>query len=344
MIIVLGIKRRNEMKIFIKIMLILIFSLHLIACKEEVKKEHSIKKARINKKEETMTKEKIPDLDTVWDWNNIEITEGKFRELLTKTDNPELKLEIQTQIARTFSLRGKFQMANEILDSIEKDLKEEMTTAKIRYYLERGRTLNSSGDKEEAKRFFILAWDLGRKTNGLNLAIDAAHMMGIAETPDKQLEWNLKALKLAESSSDKKDRGWLGTLYNNIGWTYFDNNDYDKALEMFKKDLKLRNENPALEPKLIARWSIGRTFRAMGEMDDALSIQKGIEIDRKYGKLDEDGYNFEELAELSEYFGKEEEAKLYFKKAYDLLSKDQWFVKNESERLERMKKKFMKKD
>lgn len=48
-------------------------------------------------------------------------------------------------------------------------------------------------------------------------------------------------------------------------------------------------------------------------------------------------YVYEELAELY-YVKKEIEiSKPYFGKAYDLLSKDPWLVKNEPKRIERLK-------
>ena len=41
-------------------------------------------------------------------------------------------------------------------------------------------------------------------------AVDAAHMLGIAAPQDEQLEWNLKALELAEAAQDERARGWRG--------------------------------------------------------------------------------------------------------------------------------------
>ncbi|MFC2092323.1 hypothetical protein ACFLSV_00345 [Bacteroidota bacterium] len=46
---------------------------------------------------------------------------------------------------------------------------------------------------------------------------------------------------------------------------------------------------------------------------------------------------YEEIGECLLLLGRNEDSKEYFKKAYELLSKDDWFVSNEKERLERMK-------
>jgi hypothetical protein len=112
------------------------------------------------------------------------------------------------------------------LDEAEALLPGNAPVARVRYLLERGRTFNSSKAPEKAKPLFQEAWDLARK-EGLDFyAVDAAHMMGIVEAPDRA--WNEKALEAAERSRDSKARKWLGALYNNMGWSALDKKDYEK--------------------------------------------------------------------------------------------------------------------
>jgi hypothetical protein len=59
------------------------------------------------------------------------------------------------------------------------------------------------------------------------------------------------------------------------------------------------------------------------------------EIQRK--GLDPSGYVFEELAECLLIQDRGIEAKAYFRKAYDILSKDSWLQAQEADRLERLK-------
>ena len=47
---------------------------------------------------------------------------------------------------------------------------------------------------------------------------------------------------LAEQSTDPRAKRWRGPLYNNIGWTYFDQKRYDDALHVFEKALTLRED------------------------------------------------------------------------------------------------------
>ena len=50
-----------------------------------------------------------------------------------------------------------------------------------------------------------------------------------------------------------------------------------------------------------------------------------------------DGYVEEEIGECLLLLKREEEARPYFAKAYELLSKDEWLVDNEPERVKRLK-------
>ena len=71
-------------------------------------------------------------------------------------------------------------------------------------------------------------------------------------------------------------------------------------------------------------------------MDEALKEQRLLELEHKKDG-NSDPYVQEELGELLLLKGKPDEASVHFAKAYDELSKDEWFVKNETERLDRIK-------
>ena len=167
-------------------------------------------------------------------------------------------------------------------------------------------------------------------------AIDAIHMLGIAE-PDaeKQLAWNFKAMQLAEASSDERARGWLGSLYNNIGWTYYEQQRLDEALEIFKKCVTFFEEANRPDRLRIARYSVGKTLRALGQVDRALAIQMQL-LDDAQKRNEPDGFVNEEIGECLLAQGKAGEAKPHFARAYDLLSKDQWLTRDEPKRLERL--------
>ncbi len=296
------------------------------------------------KKESNKGINPFPNFDAMWDYQNPDVTEVKFREILPLLKNSAeftydagYHAELLTQIARAQGLQEKFTEAHKTLDEAEKLLTEDLKTAKVRYLLERGRVYNSSGFSDKAKPLFLEAWKFGNVNNLDLYAIDAAHMMGIVVPYQQQLEWSLKALDLTEKTEDKRAKGWLGPLYNNIGWTYHDLQEYEKALELFEKALKWRREINDEYSIRIQKWNIARTFRSLGRIDEALEIQLALKKEFEEKQLDQDGYVFEELGELYLIKDNQTEAKKYFKLAFEYLSKDKWLQQNEPERLKRLK-------
>ncbi|MBC8385895.1 MAG: tetratricopeptide repeat protein [Candidatus Cloacimonetes bacterium] len=291
-------------------------------------------------KKQASEENQLPNFDTLWNYQYPDSTEIKFRALIPETKDAgdrDHYLQLLTQIARSQGLQRKYEDAHKTLDEVDSLLTIETITAKIRYLLERGRTFRSSGFPEKAKPLFLEAWNFGIE-NKLDLyAIDAAHMMGIVEPPEKQLDWSLKALDLTEKTDDKRAKGWLGPLYNNIGWTYFDLKEYEKALQLFQKGQNWREEIKDDNGTRIAKWTIARTYRALGKLDKALEIQLALKKEYEEKQLAQDGYVFEELAELYLLKEQDADAKKYFNLAYEYLSKDPWLAQNEPERLARLK-------
>ncbi len=286
----------------------------------------------------------LPNFDAMWDYQHPDSTEIVFTEILKGlTDSSESSYnagyhaELLTQIARTQGLQGNFIQAHTTLDSVKSMLNDNMKTAMIRYLLERGRVFNTSGEWEISKPLFLKAFEFGTE-NGLDIyTLDAAHMMGIVEPHEKQLEWNLKALKIAEDTSDANCKGWLAPLYNNIGWTFHDLAEYDQALIYFQKGYERRIEIGNERGTRIAKWTVGRCLRSLGQIDEAMKLQKEIQTELEEKNLPKDGYVFEELAELYSLRGNKKLAKINFKLAYEELSKDAWISANQPERISRLK-------
>ena len=80
---------------------------------------------------------------------------------------------------------------------------------------------------------------------------------------------------------------------------------------------------------------IARTYGLRQRFDEAHEILRELEAEHTaMGSVD--GYVVEEIAENLAALGNPEEAGPYFKRAFDELSKDDWFVKNEASRLEQL--------
>ena len=285
-------------------------------------------------------KPKLSDFDSLWDYDHPGATEKRFRELLPAAldsrDFPYLS-QLLTQIARAEGLQRKFEDAHKTLDRVEKALlkAEADDETKVRYLLERGRVFNSSGKPDEARPLFIQALDLAVKSKDDFNAVDAAHMIAIVEPTEKQLVWNLKALDLAENSQDEKARKWRGSLYNNLGWTYFEQRQFEEALLMFEKALEFREKEPDPGKILIAKWCVAKTLRMMDHTEEALEMQRDLhEQYQAAGKRN--GYVYEEIAECLLVMGEEQEAQGWFAAAYEELSRDPRLA-DEQDRLNRLK-------
>lgn len=280
------------------------------------------------------------DFDKLWNYGDPAGTEEKFRAILPDAVNnpdPEYYPQLLTQIARATGLQRKFDAAHEILDTVEAVLTDETPVTRVRYLLERGRVFNSSRKKDLAKPLFVEAWDLAREAGEDFLAVDAAHMVAIAETGAAGLAWNMKAIEYAENSKQPRAYGWLGSLYNNTGWDYHEMGDFEKALDLFQRALLFRESQGHPEAIRIAKWSIGRCLRSLGRLDEALEIQNGVLADSQAAG-EPDGYAQEELGELLLAMGKGEEAAPHFAAAYKALSQDEWLLDNEPKRIARLLK------
>jgi tetratricopeptide (TPR) repeat protein len=283
-------------------------------------------------------KNKLPDIDSLWDYDRPGVTERRFRELLAAAldsrDLPYLK-QLLTQIARAEGLQRKFQDAHKTLDRVQKEIDKADDKTKVRYLLERGRVFNSSGNRDDARPLFLEAFDLALKSKDDFNAVDAAHMIAIVEPTEKQLQWNLKALDLAENSAEEKVRKWKGSLYNNVGWTYFEQKQYEESLLMFERALEFQQQQGDPNKIMIAKWCVAKTLRMMDHTEEALEMQRSLfEQYQAAGK--KSGYVYEEIAECLTVMGQEQEAQGWFAAAYEELSRDPRLA-NEQDRLNRLK-------
>ncbi|MEZ4513722.1 MAG: tetratricopeptide repeat protein [Chloroflexota bacterium] len=274
------------------------------------------------------------DFDELWDYGRPAETEAKFRALLPEAEaagDADYLAQLLTQLARTLGLQRQFAAAHELLDRVE-GVAQAGTIAQVRCLLERGRCFNSAGDKGAARPLFMAAYEQAAVLGADFYTVDALHMLAIVDPSAAQIEWNEQALAVAAQSDDPRARGWVGSLTNNLAWTYHDLGNYDRALVLFEQALAFRQAQGNAENIRVAKWCIARTLRSLGRVEEALARQQELAAG------EQDGYVFEELGECLLLLGRAEEARPYFGQAYGLLSQDGWLVANEGARLERLKR------
>jgi tetratricopeptide (TPR) repeat protein len=280
--------------------------------------------------------ENPPNFESFWEYADPAGSEARFRDALS-TAQGDYRLELLTQIARALGLQRRYDEAHQVLDDVESQLPSAGARPRIRYLLERGRVFNSSGEREKARGFFVEAWEQAQASQQEGLAVDAAHMVAITFSGSGEaIQWNQRGLVIARESQDQKSRALIPAMLNNSAWDLFDMGRFEEALPLFEEARSewLLREKP--DQIRIAKWSVARCLRSLGRFDEALSIQRELESEH-LAAGSADGYVFEEIGENLAALGKGEEARIYFGKAYDELSKDKWFVKNEADRLANLK-------
>jgi tetratricopeptide (TPR) repeat protein len=203
-------------------------------------------------------------LRPLWDFDDLDASEERFRTQLEQEESDAGRAEVLTQVARVHGLRDDFDTCAKTLDEAEA-LAGSSATARIRIELERGRMYRSSGDPEAALPLFESAFTRASQAAEYYLAGDAVHMCALV-VPNREAmeEWTQRGLELGERNPD--GAYWAGPLLNNLGWSYYDSGEYERALELFERALEVRERDPENQAAIAhAREAIETTLEALGK-------------------------------------------------------------------------------
>jgi tetratricopeptide (TPR) repeat protein len=273
----------------------------------------------------------------LWDFDDLETTDERFRALLAQETSDGRRAEILTQLARVQGLRGQFADGHRLLDEAE-GLAGSSAAANARIQLERGRLHRSSGDAGSALPLFESAFAVALAAGERFLAGDAAHMAALA-APDRagMVAWTQRGIDLGRESGDREAGYWLGPLLNNLGWHYYDTGDYDAALDAFQRALEAREQIPEQRYQIeIARYAVGKTLRALGRPAEAAALlEQAVWWAEAEGKPD--GWFHEELAEVYAALRRETEARDQARLAIPLLLETDASFGGDRERMARLR-------
>jgi len=244
----------------------------------------------------------VDPLRAHWDFDDLDETERRFRELLAEERDEASRAEIRTQLARVAGLRGDFDGASRLIEEAEREAGES-ARAHVRVDLELGRIRRSSGDAHGALPLFEAALEAALEAGEHYLAADAAHMAALA-APDRNgfLAWTRCGVDVAESSD--AGRYWLAPLLNNLGWELFEAGEHAQALEAFERALAERERDPERPQEIaIARYAVAKTLRVLGRTDEALR-----HMERAVAADEADCWFQEELSETYAALGRTEAA------------------------------------
>jgi tetratricopeptide (TPR) repeat protein len=288
---------------------------------------------------------KLQDMDSLWNPADFAASEASFRHLLIDAEKLSGRdrcylIELKSLIARSEALQGRLPDAHLSLKGAEALLEEQQAayrvSARIRWLLEKGRIHILEKTPSRARDFFNEAWTLAINSGEDYLAIEIAQLQATVCHQKDQLEWINRAIEIATQSPIPKTKRWLGGLYSTLGWKLFDARKFEKSLEVFQKSLRHLKAQGTPREAFVAQWSIGKVLRAIGQTEEALTIQKSLLAELGIGG-ERDGRLYEELAECLQTLKRTDEAQLYFELAYRELSNDQWNADNQPVKLKRMK-------
>ena len=259
------------------------------------------------------------DIDALWDFAHPDATEARMRAALVDAKGDDA-LVLQTQIARTWGLRGDFAQARRVLAEVEPALPKAGPEPRVRHALELGRSWSSAAHSPEsqtpeardtARAAYTRAFEEARKARLDGLAVDALHMMAFVDTaPADQVKWDREALDYALASDQPAARAWEASLRNNLGYALHEAGRYEEAHVEFEKALALQQRRGSANGTRIAHWMIAWNLRAMGRTDEALAIQLRLERERDAAG-EPSPYVYEELEALYRARGDAERADVY---------------------------------
>jgi tetratricopeptide (TPR) repeat protein len=243
----------------------------------------------------------------VWDFNDLDLSERRFRASLEEEETAAGRAALFTQLARIEGLRGDFAAGERLLA-----MAEALGGAESWVLIERGRLLRSSGDGPSALPLFEAAFEQARAVDDGFLAADAAHMAALVGDTEA---WTARGIELTD---DDPGRYWLAPLLNNVGWSRYEAADFARALDAFNEALAVRSEDPQ-EPheREIARYAVGKALRALGRIVEATGqLELAVAWATEAGI--ETPYFHEELAECYAAAGRTEEARVQAERASEL--------------------------
>jgi tetratricopeptide (TPR) repeat protein len=274
-------------------------------------------------------------LRPLWDFNDLETSTKRLREQLDAETTDAGRAEVLTQLARVEGLEDRFDAGDKLIDEAVA-LAGNDKAALARIELERGRLRRSGGDPDAARPLFVSAFDIATDAGQTFIAADSAHMAAlVAGGREGFIEWTQRGIDLAEA--DEGARYWLGPLYNNLGWEYYDAGDYQEALNAFERQLTAREQDDDRQGVIeISRYAVGKALRALDRSPEAIPLLETA-VAWAEGEGAPDGWFHEELAEEYAAVGRDADATVQAKAAIPLLERDDPDFATDEERAARLR-------
>ncbi|KAA3632175.1 MAG: tetratricopeptide repeat protein [Calditrichaeota bacterium] len=241
-------------------------------------------------------------------------------DLARKEFNRSIEVEALSQMARMQLKLKDAQKGLELLKDAEDRATESDPLGWSRYLSVKGRFEWLSDSLEPARETFNSMFEFCQTNQLWTRSVDAANMMAIvSEHTEEQIEWSKRGIEAAEATDNER---LLGPLWNNLAGTYYDNKDFENALECYKKSREYHWRFSGENAKLFADYHIGMTYRLLKQFDEAKAwLRPVLAWAERMGNDSAIGQASEDLGEIEQFEGNKETALSYFKHAREAYQK-----------------------
>jgi tetratricopeptide (TPR) repeat protein len=270
----------------------------------------------------------IKDADNLFKSRNYIGARDGYQKALSKAEvkfNNSDMTEALSMIARTFLVENEIDTGYQWLHRAEKLAVDYEPLGWSRYQLVKGRFLWRTKQFEEATELFKELYDYCSDRKLYERAVDAAHMVAITGSHEEQVEWAKKGIIEAETGNVT---GWLGPLWNNLGVTYEEMENYDSSLEAYMKAREYHYKYGTDRNKFIADYAVGHILVKLGKYEEAGERLRPVLAKCEEAHDDEFvGLTCRDLSEIGAASGNYKEAYALLIRAHKLLKEaemDQW--------------------
>jgi predicted enzyme related to lactoylglutathione lyase len=237
----------------------------------------------------------------------------------------EVRAEALAQVARSYLIQGKKEAGRPWLDWAREVAEEEMPSGWSRYLGVRGRFEWKDGKLEKATATFKEMYEYCLRHALHSRAVDAAHMVAITAGHEEQVVWAQKGIAAAEEGNLE---GWLGPLWNNLGWTYEEMGHHQEALDALIKAREYHWRVGDEHNKLVADWSVGHAYRMLEQLDEATNWLRPVLAwaERRYAREPNPdaaewvGHTYRELGQIAISRGELSEGLNHLRRAQEKLA------------------------
>ncbi|MEM8781454.1 MAG: tetratricopeptide repeat protein [Planctomycetota bacterium] len=242
-----------------------------------------------------------------------------------RSHDDEIWVQAQSMAARSYLIRGLAEQGRPYIKAAATRAAPDAPAGWSRFLGVRGRfEWQDEQDLPKATETFVAMYRFCREHGLHGRAVDAAHMVAITGTDEEKFEWTRIGIRDAEETGQT---GWLGPLWNNLGWMHHGRGEYDEALAALLEARRWHHETSGPTSRLAADIFVGIAYRSAGQIEQARETIHAAHAtaERLYADEPNDeglaerlGNAHEQLGELAAMDGANDEAVTHFRRAREL--------------------------